>query len=237
VLDAFKESPSAKLLIVITTDKVYDNVEWDWGYRENDRLGGKDIYSASKAAAEIITDAFRHSFFRNSDKMVVTVRAGNVIGGGDWSPNRIIPDCIRSIENGEPIIVRNPLSVRPWQHVLEPLNGYLLLGAKLLSGERGLIGAWNFGPLPGNVTAVENLVQEIISCFGKGKYTVQKNEHALYESKILTLDISKALHQLKWSPKLHMHDTIKYTIEWYKNYTDADVYDLCRDQIQRYMNL
>ena len=237
VLDAFNKSASAKLLLIITTDKVYDNVEWEWGYRENDRLGGKDIYSASKAAAEIIADAFRHSFLLDTDKLVVTVRAGNVIGGGDWSPNRIIPDCIRAIEQKLPVIIRNPLSIRPWQHVLEPLAGYLLLGEKLLSGEHHLSGAWNFGPLPGNILCVENLVKEIISSYGNGEYLIQKNMNALYESNILTLDISKAMRKLNWSPKLDIHETIIYTVDWYKNYTQANVYNLCVEQINKYMDL
>jgi len=237
VLEAFRQCETAKQMIVITTDKVYDNVEWVWGYRETDRLGGKDIYSASKAAAEIITNAYCHSFFYDSDKSVVTARAGNVIGGGDWAENRIIPDCIRAIEKNETIILRNPNSIRPWQHVLDPLGGYLMLGKKLISGDNSFFESWNFGPISSDGISVETLVKGIIKSFGNGKYQVQPSEGAPYESKTLNLDISKAINQLKWRPLLNTDEAIKLTAEWYKNYSNTEVYKMCADQIKRYEGL
>ncbi len=161
------------------------------GLSRNDALGGNDPYSASKAAAELLISSYQKSFFKNNEKFVASVRAGNVIGGGDWSENRIVPDCIKAIEENEKIIIRNPSSTRPWQHVLEPLGGYLLLGEKLLKENREFHGAWNFGPIYGNIKNVEILVNEIIKQFEKGEYEVIQNPDAPVESNFLSLDITK----------------------------------------------
>ncbi|MGE5435596.1 MAG: CDP-glucose 4,6-dehydratase [Syntrophothermus sp.] len=235
VLEAFRLTNSAKLLIVITTDKVYENNEVNRGYKEDDRLGGKDPYSASKASAELITTAYNESyFFSNPNKKVVTVRAGNVIGGGDWSENRIIPDCIKALENNKDIIIRNPSSTRPWQFVLEPLSGYLLLAAKILKGEDNLTGAWNFGPLHENNINVEALVKLLIDDYGAGKYVLKSETNKLKESNYLALDISKVMDKLKWKPCLNVQETIHNTIDWYKNYKEVNVFDFCNKQIDDY---
>ncbi len=235
VLEAFRLNNSSKLLVVITTDKVYENFELKEGYNESDRLGGNDPYSASKASAEIIANAYNKSYFiKNNDKKVVTVRAGNVIGGGDWSDNRIIPDCIKAMENDEAIVIRNPNFTRPWQHVLEPLGGYLLLAEKILKGEKNLTGAWNFGPLTKKSICVEELVKLVIDYYGRGNYTIKSNNNALKETDNLALDISKASKELGWKPCLNFEDKIQLTIDWYKNYKNVDMFDFCNKQIEEY---
>jgi len=237
ILEAFRNSDSAKVLIVITTDKVYQNNEWEWGYREIDRLGGNDPYSASKAAAELLISSYQKSFFEQEGKFIVSVRAGNVIGGGDWAENRIVPDCIKAIEKNEKIIVRNPQATRPWQHVLEPLIGYLLLGEKLLQNSADYTGAWNFGPYLSNIVNVENLIKNIIKEYGKGKYIIQKQSYAPVESNFLSLDITKVIKKLKWKPVLNLEETIEFTIDWYKNYPSTNVYEFCKNQIETYSRL
>ena len=237
VLEAFRQSESARVLISITTDKVYRNNEWDWGYRENDRLGGKDPYSGSKAAAEMLIRAYEQSFFSTGEKYIAAVRAGNVIGGGDWSENRIVPDCIRALENDEQITIRNPYATRPWQLVLEPLGGYLYLGEKLLMNKAEYQGAWNFGPFYSNVVPVERLVQAIIEKYGKGRYHIQTSDNVHKESSLLALDISKAMNRLKWKPVLDFDETIEFTVNWYNRYRSDDVFDLCCKQIKEYERL
>jgi CDP-glucose 4,6-dehydratase len=236
VLEAFRLSESAKLLVVITTDKVYENNESKTAYTESDRLGGKDPYSASKSAAELIVKAYHNSFFINTkNKKVVTVRAGNVFGGGDWSENRIVPDCIKALEKNEKIILRNPHSTRPWQHVLEPLGGYLMLGEKILNKEIDYGNAWNFGPELTNNITVEHFVKKIIAEYGNGNYEIKINPEAPKESVFLSLDITRAKETLNWKPILSFDYSIKITVEWYKNYQIADVRALCEQQINEYM--
>lgn len=235
ILEAFRQSRTAKILIVITSDKVYENNEWIWGYREIDKIGGNDPYSASKAAAEIIVNAYQKSFFyKHSNKLIATVRAGNVIGGGDWSKNRIVPDCIRALENKETVIIRNPLSTRPWQHVLEPIGGYLLLAEKLMQGKVHLQGAWNFGPNYKNNKDVESLVKEIIKQYGEGSYKIENGINKPKEAKYLALDITKAIKILNWEPILNFEETINLTIDWYKKYKNENVFDLSLMQIEEY---
>lgn len=237
ILETFRNSNSAKVLIIITTDKVYQNNEWLWGYRETDRLGGNDPYSASKAAAELLISSYEKSYFEKEKKFIVSVRAGNVIGGGDWAENRIVPDCIKAIEKNENISIRNPNATRPWQHVLEPLSGYLLLGEKLLRNSADYTGAWNFGPYLSNIVRVEDLVKNIIKAYGKGKYALQKQSYTPVEANFLSLDISKAITKLKWKPVLKLNETIELTIDWYKNYSSTDVYEFCQNQIEKYVQL
>ncbi|NPV10167.1 MAG: CDP-glucose 4,6-dehydratase [Ignavibacteria bacterium] len=235
ILEAFRQSRTAKILVVITSDKVYENNEWIWGYRENDKIGGDDPYSASKSAAEIIVNAYQKSFFyKQNNKLVATVRAGNVIGGGDWSKNRIVPDCIRALENKETIIIRNPMATRPWQHVLEPIGGYLLLAEKLMQGETFLQGAWNFGPNYNNNKNVELLVKEIIKQYGEGTYKIENEIDKPKEAKYLALDITKAIKILNWEPIFNFEETIKLTIDWYKKYKSENVFDLSLLQIEEY---
>jgi CDP-glucose 4,6-dehydratase len=241
VLQALVQLQGSCVAVMITTDKVYENVEWIYPYRENDRLGGRDPYSASKACAEIIISCYIRSFFSlpeyHEHKKVIGIgRAGNVIGGGDRSRDRIVPDIIDALENKRSIGVRNPKSVRPWQHVLEPIGAYLLLGQKLtinpdLSGE-----AWNFGPLQSDHLTVENLIQHAIEIWGEGAYHTISTKGQPHEAGLLKLDISKAMAQLNWRPKLTSHEAIDWTISWYRQ-TNANVLKYTDSQIERYSNL
>lgn len=212
-------------IVIITTDKVYENQETSHHYNETDVLGGYDPYSASKACTEIVTQSFRNSFF-NIDKYsqhqkgIATARAGNVIGGGDYNKDRIVPDIIRSLSANEPVNVRNPKAVRPWQHVLEPLNGYLLLGALLQQDAIGFSGAYNFGPLPDDHLPVKKLVEIAIGSYGSGSWIDISDDTQPHEAGLLQLDISKAMQELNWQPKLNSKEAIEWTIDWYKQPND-----------------
>jgi len=239
VLEAFRRSQSVKILVVITSDKCYENKEWIWGYRENDPVGGYDPYSASKGVAELVSSAYMRSFFNPEDfkkhrKVISTVRAGNVIGGGDWAKDRIIPDCIRALEEDRPIEVRNPQSVRPWQHVLEPLKGYLLLASKMLEDPAKYSGAWNFGPDPESIITVKEVVEKVIKYYGKGNWKDTSNLNEVHEAKLLNLYTSKARFLLGWKPMLNVNEAIKMTVEWYKKYQTEDVSKICEDQIESF---
>lgn len=236
VLECIRKSESTEVGIIITSDKCYENVNQIWGYRETDRLGGYDPYSSSKACAELIASSYINSFFNSKEyakhgKLIATVRAGNVIGGGDWSKDRIIPDIIRSLENKTPIIIRNPLATRPWQHVLEPLRGYLLLGENLLNHKIENIGAWNFGPDFKDILTVESIVSKTIGFWGEGSYIISENE-GLHEAQLLSIDCTKSKIYLKWTPLFNVDDALKMTVEWYKNYKSVSVFDLCLNQIK-----
>lgn len=218
ILEAVRNSQSVKSLIYVTSDKSYLNKEWIWGYRENDELGGHDPYSASKAAAEIIFHSYLKSFFSNQNPIgIASVRAGNVIGGGDWAEDRIIPDCINALSKNETIRIRNPFATRPWQHVLEPLSGYLLLAKKLFKEPKKYCGSWNFGPNSSSISNVENLVKSILKIWGCGIYESIKDENAVHEASLLHLNCDKANQLLGWYPKWDLDETLQRTIEWYKN--------------------
>lgn len=227
ILNGARKLKNLKAVVIITTDKVYANREWIYGYRENDTLGGYDPYSASKACAEIITDSMRQSFFnleefnKTHQVLIATARAGNVIGGGDWSADRLIPDLIRGIANGIPAQIRNPTATRPWQHVLEPLRGYLMLGEKLLKGKKEFATSFNFGPnLAGNLS-----VQEMLTIaqqkWNKIQYVIYKDSNAPHEANLLMLDSTKAQKMLGWNPIWNHKDYIYHTIEWYKAFYEA----------------
>ncbi len=236
VLEQLRESESCQAGIFITSDKCYDNKEWIWGYRETDRLGGADIYSSSKGCAELLIHSYRHSYpadFGPGGKRLITARAGNVLGGGDWGDYRILPDCIRALRNGEKIVLRNPIAIRPWQHVLEPLSGYLLLLSGALSHDEVCTGAWNFGPDFDNVASVEKLVQKVIEAWGGGSYTCKK-ANGLPESELLNLDNCKARYYLGWIPVWDIDTTVRKTIAWYKNSANTDIVALCEHQIKEY---
>lgn len=242
VLDAMRNSESLKTGIFITTDKVYENKEWSWPYREYEQLGGYDPYSSSKAAAELIISSYRNSFFNAKDfskhqTSIASVRAGNVIGGGDWAENRLVPDCIKSINNDKTIEIRSPKSVRPWQHVIEPLGGYLLLGAKMLQQPEQFNEAWNFGPESENIVNVGGLVEKLIEKNEKGSWEDTSNPNAVHEANLLSLDINKAKSKLGWNPILSFDETIEFTTEWYQKYPTQDVYQLSLSQINNYTNL
>ncbi len=235
MLEAFRKSDSLRTGIFITTDKCYENREQDYAYKETDPMGGHDPYSSSKGAAELIISSYRRSYFSVGDKKIASVRAGNVIGGGDWSPYRLMVDIVRSIESGQPVIVRNPSATRPWQHVLEPLGGYLLLGERMIRGD-SFDEAWNFGPEDKNTISVKELIELIINEFGKGKWIDISENKKFHEANLLALDITKARHKLGWHPVLNIDQTIKYTVDWYKEYQTKKVLDLCVRQINDYLN-
>ena len=221
LLESVKELEKKCSIVVITTDKVYENKEQNILYEESDRLGGYDPYSASKACTEIVVESFRNSFFNTGKfeshrKAIASARAGNVIGGGDWSKNRIIPDTARALLTGEVVNVRNPDSVRPWQHVLEPLTGYLLLGGFLYDQPLLFSRAYNFGPYPEDHLTVKELVELSIQLWGSGKFEINGPGNKLHEANLLQLDINRAINELKWIPKLKATEAIKWTIEWYK---------------------
>jgi len=224
VLEAARRFDSVKALVLISSDKCYENREWLWGYRESDRLGGYDPYSASKACIEIIAGAYRRSFFHPEEYgkehhvLVATARSGNVIGGGDWGEDRLIPDLVRACAKGEKAIIRSPDSVRPWQHVLEPLVGYLLLGSRLLAEEIEFADAWNFGPdEPSEATVIE-VVQKMKFVWKKIDYVTSSTKSEKHESKILRLDCSKARMRLSWKPVWNLDKAINVTAAWYREF-------------------
>ena len=241
VMEAMRICEATRVGIMITTDKCYENREQLWGYRENDALGGYDPYSASKGAAEIAIQSWRRSFFNpanfdNHHKSLASVRAGNVIGGGDWATNRIVPDCIRALEADKAVDIRSPHAIRPWQHVLEPLGGYLLLAKKMWEEPTKYDEAWNFGPLQESVADVWTVASKLTKTYGKGELHDASESDALHEAQLLLLDISKAHFRLGWQPRLNLDECIRMTVNWYKHYQDRNVYDLCCEQIEAYLN-
>jgi len=223
LLDAIRENDSVKALVFVTSDKAYRNKEWIWGYRENDELGGHDPYSASKAAAEIVFAGYQDSYFMNrAGFAAASVRAGNVIGGGDMSMDRIVPDCIRSCINGDEIVLRNPHSTRPWQHVLEPLSGYMAVAAGLLDRPEQTRGAWNFGPDAENVRTVEELAKTAISVWGAGSLRVEGNAGQPHEANLLMLNSDKAKTELGWRVHWDFTQAATNTVSWYKKVHDGE---------------
>ncbi len=241
VLEAVRHCPSVRAVIVVTTDKVYENLEWSHPYRESDRLGGHDLYSASKAAAELISAAYRSSFLANRDQpvRVCTVRAGNVIGGGDWSADRLVPDCMRAFARGMPVSLRHPHAVRPWQHVLDPLAGYLQLAQRLLFEEAaGLPHAMNFGPDATGDEEVGLVAQALARHWGVGAQIecVPQVDVRLHEAGLLRLDPSLARASLGWQCRWHLDRALERTVWWYRKHGDgADAQGLCRTQIDEYV--
>jgi CDP-glucose 4,6-dehydratase len=239
VMESFRRSSSAKVAVMITTDKCYENKEQTIGYRENDPMGGYDPYSSSKGAAEIAISSWRRSFMHPKDyekhgKAIASARAGNVIGGGDWTTDRIIPDCIRALELNEAILIRNPNAIRPWQHVIEPLSGYLLLAKKMWEEPTRYSEGWNFGPNMESVENVWSIATKITQYYGKGELKDVSNPCALHEANLLMLDICKANSELGWRPKMNSDQAVKMTVDWYRNYQNQNVYELCLKQIQQY---
>ncbi len=239
LLEAIKHLPNKCICVCITTDKVYENPETGIPFLETDKLGGHDPYSASKAAAEIIISSFRNSFFspekfNTHQKSIASARAGNVIGGGDYADNRIIPDIVKSIENKKNIIIRNPRATRPWQHVIEPIGAYLLLAANMWNAPQTFANAYNFGPLPEDVVTVEQLANMAIQIFGKGNTEIIPNPN-LHEAQNLLLNIDKAKNELQWQPIYSAKESIALTIEWYKNNEEAST--KCMQLINNYFSL
>jgi CDP-glucose 4,6-dehydratase len=242
VLEAIRHTPSVRAAVIVTSDKCYENHEWLWSYREHDRLGGHDPYSASKACAELVAEAYRKSFFDldGSTIALATARAGNVIGGGDWSKDRLVPDAIRALVGREPLMIRNPDAVRPWQHVLEPLAGYLALAERLHEDGREWSGAWNFGPPGSSEVSVATVADKIIARWGEGEWRRVQIEKAPHEAIHLKLDSSKSRALLGWRPLLDLDETAEMTADWYRKAiarTPINMYEMSREQILRYERL
>lgn len=239
ILEAIRATNSVKVGVMITTDKCYDNKEQLRGYKEDDPFGGYDPYSSSKGACEIAIQSWRRSFFNPDQfekhrKSIASVRAGNVIGGGDWALDRIIPDCIRALEADKPIDIRSPKSVRPWEHVLEPLSGYMLLAQKMWGHPTEYCEGWNFGPESESVSTVWEVATELINNFGKGELKDSSAPNAVHEAQLLMLDITKAKKRLGWKPKLNMQKCLALVADWYKRYKNEDVYKLCVEEIEKF---
>lgn len=240
VMEAIRHTDSVKVAVMITTDKCYENKEQIWGYRENEPMGGYDPYSSSKGAAEIAIASWRRSFFHPEKydlhgKSIASVRAGNVIGGGDWALDRIIPDCIKALEEGRKIEIRSPKAIRPWQHVLEPLNGYMLLASKMWNEPHKYCEGWNFGPHAESIATVWDVATKLILNYKKGELKDLSNPNDLHEAQLLMLDTSKAKFQLNWNPRLNIDQTIELTADWYKRYKTENVYNICLSQINKYI--
>jgi len=238
VLECIRNTASVKVGIMVTTDKCYENKEQIWPYREADPMGGYDPYSSSKGCAELLIASYRNSFFNPKEfvkhgKAISSVRAGNVIGGGDWSKDRIVPDCVSALLNGKDIEIRNPKAIRPWQHVLEPLSGYLLLGIKMFDYPTEYASAWNFGPNSESIVPVKNIVDILVNKWGVGKWFHTSNQ-GYHEATLLSLDCTKAKTYLNWTPKLTIEEALEFTVEWYQNYHKATIYDVCKNQIYEY---
>jgi len=217
LLESIRDIPSIKSCLIMTSDKAYENKELNYAYTENNPMGGIDPYSASKGATELIVSSYKKSFFNEKNSPgIATIRAGNVIGGGDWANYRLIPDSIKSLISNKNIILRNPQSIRPWQHVLESLSGFLLVGSKLAKNSKKFSGPWNVGPSPKNILSVESVVKKIIHQWGNGRIIIKKNN--LHEAKLLKLDSSKISNLMKWKPTYSFDDSIEKTVDWYLRY-------------------
>ena len=237
VLDAVRRTPSVRAVVVITTDKCYENKEWIWGYRESDPLGGYDPYSSSKACSEIVAAAFRSSYFPAGNGVgIATARAGNVIGGGDWSMDRLIPDLVHGFLSGEPVAIRRPHAIRPWQHVLEPLHGYITLAERLLGGDAARYStAYNFGPSDGDAQTVEWIVKRMVETWGDGASWFVDGDPGVHEAGFLKLDASRARAELDWTPKLQLADGLDWLVEWYRAHAaGADMQAFTLSQIAAY---
>lgn len=218
VLEALKSVPSAKSAVIVTTDKCYENVEHDVGYTEDEAMGGYDPYSASKGCAELVVSAMRRSFFQDGFLAIGSARAGNVIGGGDWAKDRLIPDMIKHFYEEKSVLIRNPLAIRPWQHVLEPLSGYFTLAEKLYEDGQDFAEAWNFGPFEKEARNVGYIADELVKMWGQGSSWRRDTTVHPHEAKYLKLNIDKAMKKLEWSPRLNIQQTLQMTVDWYKQY-------------------
>jgi len=235
LFEVIRKTPSVKAILNITSDKCYENYETNVGYTEIDPMGGFDPYSSSKGCSELISSAYRQSFFQNEGVALATGRAGNVIGGGDWAKNRLIPDAIRAFLSNNPLIVRNPLATRPWQHVLEPLSGYILVCQQLIKAPKEYSEGWNFGPSSEDVASVSKLVDIVVKVWGKNASWKQDNNFHPHEAHLLGLDCSKANSKLNWTPVWHLDRSIFETIQWYKKWNSGqDMHKFSVNQIEYY---
>lgn len=239
VLEAVRRNPNVGALVYVATDKVYRNREWVWGYRETDALGGHDPYSASKAAAELVLDGYARSYFATRSGFGwASARAGNVIGGGDWAEDRIVPDVMRALELNQPIVVRNPTAVRPWQHVLEPLSGYLQLATALFEEPTRVSGDWNFGPADASTRTVRELAERLIALMGAGRIELGNEQNAPHETTLLQLSVDKARRSLGWQPVLDFERAVTLTGQWYRSVRDGgDPREITVAQLREYTQL
>ena len=235
LLEAVRHTPSVKAVLNVTTDKCYQNNEWVWGYRENEPMGGHDPYSSSKGCAELVSSAYRRSFLYEKNIALATARAGNVIGGGDWAKDRIVPDAIRSFIDGKSLMVRNPMAIRPWQHVLDPLRGYLMLCEQLFNQPRVFSQSWNFGPNDEDAKPVSIIANTIARQWGAGAQWLQDEGAHPHEARYLKLDCSKAKSELRWQPLWSLESSLDATVRWYKAwYQNSDMHEFTLQQIQAY---
>jgi CDP-glucose 4,6-dehydratase len=235
LLEAVRHTAGVKAVVNVTTDKCYENREWDWGYRECEPMGGHDPYSNSKGCSELVTSAYRRSFFSTDGPAVASGRAGNVIGGGDWAGDRLIPDILRAFERGVPVVIRNPLATRPWQHVLEPLSGYLVLAQQLHREAQSQAEAFNFGPLDDDVRPVQWIVERMVQRWGQQAGWTQEATEQPHEANYLKLDISKAKARLGWQPRWRLAQALDHIVSWHRAWLDhADMRALCLRQIAAY---
>jgi len=236
VLEAARKCSALKAIVSVTTDKCYENKEWDWGYRESEPMGGHDPYSSSKGCAELVTSAYRRSFFSSEGTAsLASVRAGNVIGGGDWAEDRLIPDILRAFEKSEPVVIRNPLSTRPWQHVLEPLSGYLVLAQELFLNGDEFAEGWNFGPKDEDCKPVSWILDKMVESWGGNASWSLDKENNPHEAGFLKLDCSKAASRLKWKPKWNLQLTLKSIVDWHQVYSNGgDIKNQCLKEINTY---
>lgn len=224
-------------IVNVTSDKCYENKEWLWAYREDEQMGGYDPYSSSKGCAELLTSSYRNSFFKEQGVRLASARAGNVIGGGDWAPNRLVPDILKAHEDKTKVVLRNPNATRPWQHVLEPLSGYIVLAQCLLDNDEGYDEGWNFGPDESDSRSVEWVAQQLLQYLGS-ENLIEVKPHALHEANMLKLDSSKARKLLNWKPKWDAGSALKQTANWYRSYLlNENMRDTCLNQIEQYMNV
>jgi CDP-glucose 4,6-dehydratase len=235
VLEAARHAGSVRAIVNITTDKCYENREWAWGYREDEPMGGHDPYSNSKGCAELVSAAYRHSFLKEAGIAMATARAGNVIGGGDWAADRLVPDIMRALQNHQPVLIRNPHAIRPWQHVLESLSGYLLLAERLCSDGQLHAEGWNFGPRDEDARPVQWIVESLCDKWGNGSsWALQPGNHP-HEASFLKLDISKARQRLQWRPRWSLETALTCITEWHQAWlTGQDMRDVCLHQISHY---
>jgi CDP-glucose 4,6-dehydratase len=235
VLEAARQVGSVRAIVNVTTDKCYENREWVWGYREDEPMGGYDPYSNSKGCAELVTSAYRRSFFQDSGIALASARAGNVIGGGDWAADRLVPDILRAFERGQPVVIRNPHATRPWQHVLEPLSAYLLLAEQLHGQGQALAEAWNFGPDEDGARPVQWIVEQMAQRWGKGAAWQLDEGNRPHEANYLKLDISKAKARLDWRPRWDLATALEQITAWHHAWLAGDdVKAVCLEQIEHY---
>jgi CDP-glucose 4,6-dehydratase len=236
LLEAVRKASSVRACVVVTTDKCYENREWPWGYREDEAMGGYDPYSNSKGCAELVTSAYRRSFFKDGKTALASGRAGNVIGGGDWADDRLVPDILRAVATGEPVSIRNPISIRPWQHVLEPVGGYLMLAQALWSTPETAAEAWNFGPRDDDAQPVQWIVERMCDAWGDGATWLHDENVQPHEARYLKLDISKARAGLRWTPRWSLAQALESIVAWHRAWlAGADMHQYCNTELERFV--